>query len=457
MNSIAIVMNRIRRQQSPQALFWHDRWLSYPELVRRIDEWKHRLAGWGVGEGTVCAVQGDYSPASCAAIFALVELRAIVVPFTRTVEKEAPAFCRIAGVQCMLRLDEGDEADFRRLDPGQPPALLAEFLLLGHPGLVVFSSGSTGVPKAILHDCERVFHKFTEPRQGWRTLLFLLMDHFGGFNTLLATFAYGGAGICLPDRDPSTVCRLVAQTRAELMPVTPTFLNFLLTTGVYREYDLSSIRLITYGTEVMLPATLKKIQAAFPNARFKQTYGMSELGVLQSSSEQDDSVWLRVGGRGFETKVVDGVLWVRSQANMVGYLNATTPIDSDGWMCTDDQVEIDGEYLRFLGRRTELINVGGQKVYPSEVENVLLEAENICEASVSGMPHPVLGQAVQARVSLCRPEDEEVLRERLRQFCLDRLARYKVPMRFNIVAPTAQHSQRYKKIHQKQTRKGEES
>lgn len=448
-------MSGIRRQQGPEALYWHDRWLSYPELIRRIDEWKHRLAGWGVGQGTVCAVQGDYSPASCAAIFALIELRAIVVPFTRTAAKHVPEFCRIAGVQCMIILNDDDAADFRRLESGPLPGLLSEFLLQRHPGLVVFSSGSTGVPKGILHDCERVFLKFVEPRQGWRTLLFLLMDHFGGFNTLLATFAYGGSGICLPDRDPATVCRLVSQTGAELMPVTPTFLNFLLTTGAHREYDVSSVRLITYGTEVMLPATLKKIRAAFPNARFKQTYGLSELGVLQSSSAQDDSVWLRVGGPGFETKVVDGVLWVRSAANMVGYLNAASPIEPDGWMCTDDRVELDGENLRFWGRQTDLINVGGQKVYPSEVENVLLEAENVCEASVSGTPHPILGAVVQATVSLCRPEAEELLRERLREFCLGRLDRYKVPMRFSVVASTAQHSQRYKKVHEKQTGKEE--
>ena len=455
MNSVTAVMSRIRRQQGPEALYWHDRWLSYPELIRRIDEWKHRLAGWGVGQGTVCAVQGDYSPASCAAIFALIELRAIVVPFTRTAAKDVPEFCRIAGVQCMIVLNDDDAADFRRLESGPLPGLLSAFLLQRHPGLIVFSSGSTGVPKGILHDCERVFLKFVEPRQGWRTLLFLLMDHFGGFNTLLATFAYGGSGICLPDRDPATVCRLVSQTGAELMPVTPTFLNFLLTTGAHNEYDMSSVRLITYGTEVMLPATLQKIRAAFLNARFKQTYGLSELGVLQSSSAQDDSVWLRVGGPGFETKVVDGVLWVRSAANMVGYLNATTPIDPDGWMCTDDRVEMDGENLRFLGRQTDLINVGGQKVYPSEVENVLLEAENVCEASVSGTPHPILGAVVQATVSLCRPEAEELLRERLREFCLGRLDRYKVPMRFSVVASTAQHSQRYKKVHEKQTGKEE--
>ncbi len=430
-------------------MFWRGRWLGYPELAALIDAWKQRLVDWGVHQGTICAVYGDYSPGACAAIFALIEQQAIVVPFTRAAENEVPEFCRLAGVQCMIRLSGDDTVDFKQMEPGHMPALVTEFLPRRHAGLIVFSSGSSGAPKGILHDCESVFGKFIEPRQGWRTLLFLLMDHFGGFNTLLATFAYGGSGICLPDREPDTVCRLIEQAKAELMPVTPTFLNFLLLSAVYRDYDLSSIRLITYGTEVMLPATLQKVSSAFPNARLKQTYGLSELGVLRSTSARDDSVWVRVGGEGFETKVVDGVLWVRSAANMVGYLNATTPIDADGWMCTEDQVEVDGEYLRFLGRRTDLINVGGQKVYPSEVENVLLEADNICEASVSGLPHALMGQVVQAKLSLCQPEEETALRERLREFCLARLPRYKVPMRFSVVAPTMQHSRRYKKVHEK--------
>ena len=115
-------------------------------------------------------------------------------------------------------------------------------------------------------------------------------------------------------------------------------------------------------------------------------------------------------------------------------------------MCTGDQVEVSGEYMRILGRKSELINVGGQKVFPVEVETVLLQAENIREATVYGVKHSLMGQVVHARVSLYQPEDPEMLNERLRKFCLERLARYKMPLRFTIVSEDEQYSGRFKKI-----------
>ena len=186
--------------------------------------------------------------------------------------------------------------------------------------------------------------------------------------------------------------------------------------------------------------------SSFPNAKTKQTYGLSELGVLRSKSESDDSVWVKIGGDGFEVKVIDDILWVRSEANMVGYLNAPSPFDDEGWMCTGDRVEINGEYMRIMGRQSEMINVGGQKVFPVEVETVLLQAENVREAAVYGVKHPLMGQVVQARVTLYHPEDIETLTSRLRKFCLEHMARYKMPTKFIIVNEEDQHSERFKKI-----------
>ena len=168
--------------------------------------------------------------------------------------------------------------------------------------------------------------------------------------------------------------------------------------------------------------------------------------VMMAVTQSESSLWVKIGGQGFEVKIVDNLLWVRSESNMVGYLNSPNPFDADGWLCTGDQVEVRGEYMRILGRKSELINVGGQKVFPVEVETVLLQAENVREATVYGVKHPLMGQVVHARLSLYQPEDPEVLTERLRKFCLDHLARHKVPMRFTIVSEDEQYSERFKKI-----------
>src|ERR1700681_3783493 len=125
---------------------------------------------------------------------------------------------------------------------------------------------------------------------------------------------------------------------------------------------------------------------------------------------------------------------------MVGYLNAPSPFDGEGWMCTGDHVETKGDYMRIAGRKSDLINVGGQKVFPAEVETVLLEAP------MYGGPPPIMGQVVPARISLAEPEPAESVTERLRAHCVKRLQKFKVPVRFTVVAEGAQHSDRFKKV-----------
>jgi long-chain acyl-CoA synthetase len=186
------------------------------------------------------------------------------------------------------------------------------------------------------------------------------------------------------------------------------------------------------------------MREVLPDVRFLQTYGLSEVGVLRSQSKDSDSLWVKVGGEGFETKVVDGTLWIRAASAMVGYLNAPSPFDEEGWLNTEDLVEVDGDYIRILGRSTDIINVGGQKVYPAEVESVLLEMKNVRDATVHGEANAILGAIVVARLSLFEPEDPRMLKERVRRFCRRRLAPYKVPVRIEVVG-TELFGARYKR------------
>jgi acyl-CoA synthetase (AMP-forming)/AMP-acid ligase II len=195
----------------------------------------------------------------------------------------------------------------------------------------------------------------------------------------------------------------------------------------------------------MPASTLERLQQEFPGVRLQQTYGLSELGILRSKSRDDGSLWVRVGGEGYETKVVDGILKIRARTAMLGYLNAENPFDADGWFDTQDAVEQDGEWLRILGRISELINVGGQKVYPAEVESILLELDNILDATVRGDPHPIVGQCVVARLNLREPEEPAALKVRIRKHCAGKLAPYMIPVKVEI-AESAQHGVRCKRV-----------
>src|SRR5262249_57210049 len=118
-----------------------------------------------------------------------------------------------------------------------------------------------------------------------------------------------------------------------------TFLRILLIAGAIERHDLSSLEIVTYGTEPMPASTLAAIRETLPKVRFKQTYGLSELGILPTQSRDSGSVWLKLGNTGFEHKIVDGVLWIRSPSVMLGYLNAPPPFDVHGWFNTQDTVE----------------------------------------------------------------------------------------------------------------------
>jgi long-chain acyl-CoA synthetase len=195
----------------------------------------------------------------------------------------------------------------------------------------------------------------------------------------------------------------------------------------------------------MPQATLDRVRELFPGVLLQQTYGLSELGVLRTKSREDGSLWVKVGGEGFQTKVVEGTLWIKAESAMVGYLNAPQPFDADGWFNTEDQVEVDGEYLRILGRNSEIINVAGQKVFPSEVENVLIQAENVDDAVVRGEKNVLVGSIVVATLKLVRPENHEQVKRRVKEFCRERLSAYKIPQRIEITDDPL-HGARFKRM-----------
>jgi acyl-CoA synthetase (AMP-forming)/AMP-acid ligase II len=286
-----------------------------------------------------------------------------------------------------------------------------------HPGLVLFSSGTSGEPKCAVHDFFRLLEKFHEKRTALRTLNFLLFDHWGGLNTMLHIISNSGLVISTKDRSPANICRLIEKYKIELLPASPTFLNLLLLSEAHSEYDLSSLRLISYGTEPMLSTTLQRLKVIFPYVKLLQTYGLIELGVLSSKSQNDQSLWVKLGGKGYELRVVNGLLEIKAESAMLGYLNAPSPFTEDGWFKTGDAVEVDGEFFKILGRKSELINVGGEKVYPAEIESVIQEIDNVAEVMVYGEKSPIMGMIVVAKVRLFVEEDKREFITKMKAHC----------------------------------------
>lgn len=426
------------------ALVWRGKVFSYSYLLQQLDKWQAILDKSEVLPGTVVSVEADFSPRAIALMLALCERSCLFVPLSSSIDAKKAEFREIAEIEAIIAIDEDDNPTISKTGVTASHEIILKLKQMQHPGLTLFSSGSTGKSKASVHDFVPMLEKYKVPRHSLRTITFLLFDHIGGVNTLLYNLSNAGCVITVADRNPETVCKAIEEYRVELLPTSPTFLNLILVSEAYKKYDLSSLKTVTYGTEVMPASTLERFHSLFPGIRLLQTYGLSEVGILRSKSKSSDSLWVKVGGEGFDTRVVDGMLEIKAKSAMLGYLNAPSPFTKDGWFMTGDAVEVDGEYIRILGRKSELINVGGEKVYPAEVESVVQTIPGVEEVVVTGESNPLTGNIVVARVKLSTDESLAEFRKRMRSHCKDKLARFMIPQKVEIVE-TNLHGERFKK------------
>jgi acyl-CoA synthetase (AMP-forming)/AMP-acid ligase II len=445
--SLDFLLDTWRAYKNDDAIVWHDQPYSYAWLLDRLVFWNDKLSAEELARGTVTILHGDFSPNAVALFLALTAHGCILVPITGPRNQRTASLLDIAQGEVCVTLDENDDVKLQKLECKSRHRLYEELRNRNHPGLVLFSSGSTGEPKAAVHDLIPLLEKFKVRRHRLRTISFLLYDHIGGINTMLYTLANGGCLVTLHDRSPDAVLQAVQNHRVELLPTSPTFLNLMLLSESYRRYDLSSLQTITYGTEPMSDPVLKRLHKLFPQVTLRQTYGLSEVGILRSKSSSSDSLWIKVGGEGYETRVVDSILEIRAKSAMLGYLNSPTPFTADGWFSTGDAVEVNGEYLRILGRQSEQINVGGEKVYPTEVENVILELPSVADVTVHAEKNAITGEVVCADVTPATnvSETDREFVAKIKQHCRNKLERYKVPVKINIVADSA-YSDRFKKV-----------
>jgi len=235
-----------------------------------------------VKPGEVVALVGDFDAATINALLTLIDAGAVIAPLSPELAPSFPYFFETAGVDWVIQ--HGSAERIRRTPMEHP--LLDELRARGHAGLILFSSGTTGRPKAILHDFAQFLARFRTPRPALKTLNFLLFDHIGGINTLFHTLFNRGQVVIPSGRTPEAVAADIGKYAVELLPTTPTFLRMLMLSGLIEAAHgaLASLKVITYGTEPMDEGTLKALAGALPRTDLRQTYGMSELGILRVKS-----------------------------------------------------------------------------------------------------------------------------------------------------------------------------
>ena len=427
------------------AIIYDGKKYSYNELYIKIKEIESFIKD-KIKSGEVVAILADYSFVSIALFFALYENKNIIAPITSTSQKEIDGKLKESFSTKIINL-ENEKLVITNIKSEASHKIINDLQTSKCAGLILFSSGSTGAPKAMIHNLDTLVDSYGDKKQKQiNMLVFLMFDHIGGINTMLNILSMNATMIIPQNRNADDICQLIEEYKIAVLPSSPTFLNLILINRSYEKYDLSSLRMITYGTETMPEGLLGRLKAVFSKVKFLQTFGTSETGIAATSSKSSSSTFMKIDDENLEYKIVDNELWLRSKTQILGYLNRSMEsFTNDGWFKTGDLVELDNEgFIKIIGRNKEIINVGGQKVLPSEVESVLLGMDEIEDCLVYGEQNAITGQSVSCDVVLKHGIDDSGFKILVRKFCKDKLDNFKIPTRVNFVQKT-EFTERFKK------------
>jgi acyl-CoA synthetase (AMP-forming)/AMP-acid ligase II len=385
----------------------------------------------------------DADPAHFAAIVAAAQIDAIVVDRLSATNAALDLPLRVVGT-----------TDIAPAEGLPAPSRNTEWVML--------TSGTTGVPKMVVHTVAGLTAAFRQRKVEddvvWTT--FYDIRRYGGLQIFLRA-VLGGASLVISCAGEPIAEHLARLGRHGVTHVlgTPTHWRRALMSPAIRAISPRYVRL---SGEIADQAILDNLRGAFPDAVVSHAYASTEAGV---AFEVRDGVagfpadYIERVRDGVEMKVLQGSLRIRSPRAAARYIGIDTPLaDRDGFIDTGDMVELHGDRYVFAGRRGGIINIGGLKVHPEEVEAVINRHPQVRMSLVRGRKSPITGAIVIADVVLKDPAaklqpgsaDGEINRVKgdILQFCRDALPRHKVPVAISIVpsldvAATGKLARRY--------------
>lgn len=304
---------------------------------------------------------------------------------------------------------------------------------IGDACLLLPTSGTTGTPKIVRHHLGLLLMPLSgyAPPERRRTLIGYHPVSFAGLKVMLAATVAGGQLVAESEPTLSRLAQAAMRFAPDEFRGTPTIMRSLLALLGEEAAKLPFARVGLAGETIDQPL-LDRLRALLPDAELWQNYGASETGSFMTVKDGRAGFparWLDEGLGPVRMRIVDGVFEVASPIAMLGYLGGPMrrPDDPPTWWRTGDLICIEGDRAHFLGRADSVINVGGAKVRPEEVEQLLLAVAGVIDARVFGRPNPITGQLVAAEVAAMPGIDHAVLRGRISDALTERLERYKLP------------------------------
>lgn len=308
--------------------------------------------------------------------------------------------------------------------------------------LTILTTGTTGAPKAIVHSWRRLFEQSRRSKgasaQTW--LLTFPLNHFAAIQVLLHVVLSRGTLILPAGSGIHDIVAAMAKYRVDALSATPTFWRLFAGKLTAELASQLSLRQITLGGEAATGEILQRLRDLFPAASIAHVYATTEHGSCFSVKDGQPGFPLhyldeRIGN--VRLKIVDGELHVHTSHDAGDDGHAVARGTASG-----DLVEVVGDRVLFRGRKSEIINVGGYKVHPAKVEEIILGVEGVLGVRVFGKSNPVTGQIVAAEMEISEGADRQVVDGTVRRACNGQLNRYEQPRDLRIVDSLAKLNQK---------------
>jgi len=468
-------------------VFEGKRW-TYAEVYERVNRLANALVHLGVQKGDRIGILHVNCPQYVETYFASAKLGAILVPlnFRAKVDELAymienaevkilfvgrrykdlvdPFIARSTSVKQCVTIEGDGELNYESLIRSSPFAEVSCDIDDEDITVLMYTSGTTGRPKGVpLRHNAFVTYVLdhvdpASPEIEERNLLSVPLYHVAGMQAMLAAIYGGRTLILMRQFDVTEWLEMIQQERATRAMLVPTMLKRVIDAPDFAQYDLSSLKVITYGAAPMPFEVIDKAIQMMPWVKFINAFGQTEtastittLGpedhIIEGTGEERQKKLKRLASSigkplpDVEIRIVDeqgrtvgplevGEILARGPRVMTGYWRdeekTSQVMTQDGWLRTGDMGWMDEEgYIYLAGRVDDMIIRGGENISPEEVENVLESHPKVEEAAVIGIPDPEWGQQPRAIVVL--KKGESATPEEIMEFCRARLAGFKRP------------------------------